>query len=609
LYQLTQTIKQHKSDIISCTAGFVLYAFLLLIIYWCAARSIHGIKYKYMVAGGILFTYVGLVWKWSSAFLCHFLFILSLYALSIPFWSQSALQYAPHQWTAAVLTGTVCFTISSLLKYMAGELSFSWGRFLCRILSPLCYLSTICLPITGILYGWISGGHLLDSNIILTLFQTNAAESAAYLSGQNQVILVIGFSTVLVLLFTEFYLSRKMGHHPLPERQGWYQFARVLIVLAAALFILPSVSENYHLVTAMKESQASLKEYKKYGDARNSRMERLAELDMLSIKPSSKGLYVLVIGESATRDHMHAYGYNRPTTPWMDSISDSDHALLFRHAFSNHTHTVPCLSLALSEKNQYNQVPLPEACSLMEIARAAGYDTWWISNQQKYGPWDTPTAEIASTASHEVWISGHNGEDACSNYTDEELLNHVPEVSSDQPTLLVIHLMGSHSEYKDRYPSSFPAFSGGEKRKVDTYDTSIAYTDAFLQQLYEKVSQMPSFRAMVYFSDHGEDPDNNKGHESTKFTERMCKIPLLICFSPDFETYSYDQVTALRSHVNSCWTNDLMFNLMSSLMGIEHLPHAEPQWDLSSEDYSLPWDKARTLHGKQAVPQEITTDK
>ena len=65
------------------------------------------------------------------------------------------------------------------------------------------------------------------------------------------------------------------------------------------------------------------------------------------------------------------------------------------HAYSSRS------DLCLSEKNQYNDISLEKSYSLIEIAKAAGYDTYWISNQRKYGAWDTPVAEMASTATHQ----------------------------------------------------------------------------------------------------------------------------------------------------------------------------------------------------------------
>lgn len=47
--------------------------------------------------------------------------------------------------------------------------------------------------------------------------------------------------------------------------------------------------------------------------------------------------------------------------------------------------TVPVLTYALTDKNQYNSVSMAQAYSLIEVAAAAGFDTYWISNQERYG--------------------------------------------------------------------------------------------------------------------------------------------------------------------------------------------------------------------------------
>ena len=69
--------------------------------------------------------------------------------------------------------------------------------------------------------------------------------------------------------------------------------------------------------------------------------------------------------------------------------------------------------------------------------------------------------------------------------------------SSSIPTLFVFHLMGSHSDFKDRYPASFTRFQNKQimndektpemqntqkmtNSHVDEYDNSIAYTDFLL---------------------------------------------------------------------------------------------------------------------------------
>ena len=108
---------------------------------------------------------------------------------------------------------------------------------------------------------------------------------------------------------------------------------------------------------------------------------------------------------------MESYGYKRHTTPFLESFKKDPGTLLFSKAFSNHTHTVPVLTYALSQKNQYNNIPLQKAYFLIEIAKKAGYETYWISNQRKYGAWDTPTSEMAGTADHQVFINGRAGKE------------------------------------------------------------------------------------------------------------------------------------------------------------------------------------------------------
>lgn len=329
-------------------------------------------------------------------------------------------------------------------------------------------------------------------------------------------------------------------------------------------------------------------------------MQRLSQLRNLSIRPEAKGVYVLVIGESATRDHMHAYGYERETTPFLDRFRKMRGTVLFRAAYSNHVHTVPALSYALSEKNQYNDLPLENAYSLVEIAKAAGYKTYWISNQRKYSAWDTPITEIASTADYQVWLNGRAGEGLETTFYDEALLERIPHLTAGQPALLIFHIMGSHGAYKDRYPTSFAHFHGPVKR-VDEYDNSIAYTDHFLETLFKKASGMDNFQGLVYMPDHGEDPDTGKYHEATKYLPVMSRIPFVVHMSPVFMAARPNLAETIASHSRENWTNDLLYNFMVSFMGIKNAPSVEYQYDLCLPSYHLQPEEVRLLHGKRKL--------
>lgn len=358
---------------------------------------------------------------------------------------------------------------------------------------------------------------------------------------------------------------------------------------------------DYLPVRIAMETKDALKQYKEYGRAKAQREARLQQLTGLRIA-SDGGLFVLVIGESETRDHMQAYGYDRDTTPWLTQEGQQPETILFKNAYSNHTHTVPVLTYAMSEKNQYNDIKLEDAYSLVEVAKAAGYDTYWLSNQRKYGAWDTPVAEIASTAAHQAWLNERTGtRDLRSDHYDEALAAAIPDLSQEKNALVVVHLMGCHGAYADRYPEDWKKYSG-RKKPVDAYDDAVRYNDYVLQQLYDKVKDNPNFKGFVYFSDHGEDVENNYGHEASKFTPVMSRIPLFMIFSPAFRAERPQTVQALQQHRDSYWTNDLVYNVMTDLMGIEGVPGSDADWDLASPQYSMDKGNLRTLHNGKPLP-------
>lgn len=116
--------------------------------------------------------------------------------------------------------------------------------------------------------------------------------------------------------------------------------------------------------------------------------------------------------------------------------------ILFDKAYTSYVATVSALTYALTAKNQYNDISYDDSPSIVEVVRASGYETYWLSNQSKISPWSTPISIISSNADHHVWL----GETY-----DGELLKHLP-TQDGKPTVIFIHLVGSHTDYPNRYP-------------------------------------------------------------------------------------------------------------------------------------------------------------
>ncbi len=112
-----------------------------------------------------------------------------------------------------------------------------------------------------------------------------------------------------------------------------------------------------------------------------ARMAQLAGMKdswhVLAVKPKYH-LYVVVIGESARRDALGAFGGHWDNTPFASSVN----GYLFNHHIAASGSTQKSLGLTLNRvvgmaKPQYQDNPLSPSPT------GAGFQTWWFSNQGK----------------------------------------------------------------------------------------------------------------------------------------------------------------------------------------------------------------------------------
>ena len=495
----------------------------------------------------------------------------------------------------------ICSAVLLLLRGLRLIKNLYLKRFF-LFLFDVVLVAALLLPVACIGY-YLLSGQLLTTTIVLTLFQTNPSEAAAYIKDRGVILWCGGLAFALLFIGVMVYYINQIR---LAEKKSRIIVLCVLAVISIVLGakVGADIVDHVQTITVFKQTRSALKEYKEYGKAKEMRMKNLEQLAGLSVKPGQGGLYVLVIGESETRDHMHAYGYKKENTPWLSAAMQKENAVLFKNAYSNHTHTVPVLTYALTGKNQYNSIPLSKAYSIIEVAKAAGYKTFWISNQIKFGAWDIPTAAIAGTSDYEIWLNGNTGKTNETQFYDEEIAKRIDEIKleSDENIFLVCHLMGCHGSYADRYPEKFELFKdGGSSEKVSQYDNSVCYNDYVLGKLYEAASKQKNFKVMVYFSDHGEEPDEDKSHEASKFTWQMARIPFAMFFSESFMASSNNVYQTLRKNKDRYWTNDLLFDVLITMLGIQNAPGYSAKMDIGSDQYDMDKKQLKTLHGQKKI--------
>lgn len=580
-----------------CFIGFVLFS--------CALRFLNTqgtfncFRYSgYALSSAVIFAFNAHLWNYGKKY-----FVLALAAIFLWVGADYVRAFndmiiSERELMQTLSVASIFFGLFANLFWFCRTLKQKPLRLLCGIAAFIFCLLTYFVPLLFLGYSAVSGGKMLSADILMTLFQTNPDEVMDYISEQNQLLwwsanTVLLLGTVLFLVFC-FKLNSC--------RQNCRKPAVITLLLLAylSIFSLPRLQLNCAVTTAAN-MKATLKGFAEYQASLGERKARLQELQKI-LHSSSDGVYMLVLGESTTRDHMHAYGYVRPTTPWLDKELSNPQALIFQNAYSNHVHTIPSLLYILTQQNQYNDIKLKDAYSVIEIAKAAGYQTYWLSNQKKYSVSDTPLTTIAQSADKAHYINDYTGNKSVSVYTDEKLAEFLPDLSHSSKALVIVHLMGCHSLYTDRYTEKFAVFSGSAE-KVDTYDNCILHNDYVLEQLYGNISRAPNFMGWFYLSDHGEEPDLNLAHESSKFTFQMSHIPLVMIFSEKFKQEKPDVYAALQEHKNSAWSSDLMFNAMLDILGISGLNEKAAD-SIASPDYNHSKDDLLTLHGQMPISKD-----
>lgn len=328
----------------------------------------------------------------------------------------------------------------------------------------------------------------------------------------------------------------------------------------------------------------------------SGKSERLKNLQVSPVVPlgDTPHTVVMVIGESASRDYMSAFAPQpRETTPWLsEKKKDTTHFILFPNTYSCGMQTVPTLERALTERNQYNDKPFNDSCSIIDIAHSLGYTTHWYSNQGHLGAADTPITLVAENCHTAKWTKQQVGKIQY----DETLLDFLDEVDPTKNNLLVVHLKGSHFNFQNRYPADYPeAENTPHGDVVEQYRTSLHYTDSILQRIFDYAAERLNMQTMLYFSDHATIPNKRRSPQFNGYG--MVRIPMFVYCSDRFIARHRDRYDALKANSQRHFTNDLVYELMCGLIDVES-NRFEPENSIAYHSYRYKKEDLRTNEGE-----------
>jgi glucan phosphoethanolaminetransferase (alkaline phosphatase superfamily) len=283
--------------------------------------------------------------------------------------------------------------------------------------------------------------------------------------------------------------------------------------------------------------------------------------------------YVVVIGESSRRASWSLYGAERNTNPDLSSRV-GDGLYVFKNVRANANLTIFSLPLALTRATPREQWRSVREQSVVGLANQAGFETYWLSNQSKYGIFDRKVSSIAADAKHINFMPRISTEpEMYDEAYDEALLPAL--VSSAMPMngnlkrIIFLHTMGSHFDYRFRYPPSHAVFSDPshvhdpvccapeqQARTVDAYDDTILYTDFVLSRTIDLLSKLDQPAALLYFSDHGErmycaaSPSESFEHGLLVPSDDELDVPVLLWLSPRYRAMFPESAAAAGQNAN-----------------------------------------------------------
>ena len=443
--------------------------------------------------------------------------------------------------------------------------------------------------------------HCLSPASLMALYLTNWRESIDFIESNVGVIpaciIIAGFIIFLALAArVNCAFLKKMAPTRTDTRFGTSMLL-VLLGAAALLYYLPQSSFG-ELVT---DVTTYVEQTQSYGNGHDDRYESL-DIDGTQTLPArTPGTVIVVIGESASRDYMHAFTPDFPyeDTPWLDSQLGNPDFNVFTNAYSSWSQTVPVLQRALTEQSQYNDKEFFESTSIIDVAKKSGYTTYWFSNQGRYGQYDSAITLVAKTADRAEWTDdSYNFSDKY----DDTLLWYLTQVDPNTNNFIVLHIMGSHIYYNNRYPTEFNQWHGdSEVSSPESYANSIHYTDYILSQAFDYAQKNLNLRAMVYFSDHGENLEIS--HNPDVFSYDMVRIPMFIYLSPEYQQVLPGRTRAIRYHRSRYFTNDMLYDTISGLLNAPSSRYIEAQ-DLTSPNYAYTRANLTTMLGQQTLTDD-----
>lgn len=346
---------------------------------------------------------------------------------------------------------------------------------------------------------------MIDDSMMGNVFNTNYAEATSYWSWSALLYILLSgvVPAVLVWLVRIDYGKLKRFLKSIG--------ISLLVVLAVVFANMPNwmwIDKNSTVLGSLILPWSYVVNTFRYHSAEREKNREEILLPDATILNDDKDVLVLVIGESARRDHFALYGYGRDTNPLLSKVPN----LTAFKANSSATYTTAGVKAILdhTETDMLYEI-------LPNYLYRNGVDVIWRSSN-----WGQPPLHIAKFYEEpELQTMYPDAQRGYDGLLTEGLKEAITE-SGNCKVLVVLHTSTSHGpSYNKKYPPEFEVFSPVcntvemSKAPIDelinAYDNTIVYTDWILDRIIGDLKELDGWNScMMFVSDHGESLGENK---------------------------------------------------------------------------------------------------
>lgn len=416
---------------------------------------------------------------------------------------------------------------------------------------------------------------MLSVNMIITVLNTNLSEASELLKSSIQFVLIIS-----VILFLYLYAFRNiLTHFTLNSR------VKILYVLFSLLVFFVLFAYNFRVASNFKnkftERLGLAYVYQKslvsktfpvnivflcnniYTEL-SLKKQYQKSIDRFSYDISENKHYcvpeivILVIGESSRFNQWGINGYSINTSPLLQATKN---LISFEKCFAPANLTEQSVPLLLTIATPDKKNLKYKVKSIVSSFADLNFSTYWISNQAY------ATSSILNLYKDEasyIRINSRKGSAECNfdSFVLQQLFQNNDSLKNGKH-FIILHTLGSHFRYNQRYPQEFNVFKPSIENNIDlsnillcksklinSYNNTILYSDYVLSEIIKQLKGLDRSSIMIYVSDHGENLGENNhilhGENIPSYYE--LHVPLFIWYSDKYKEGHEEIVEVLKNN-------------------------------------------------------------